>query len=101
MPPKILSHSHHGNAELIPELLEKYNMYFSYSSIVVPDTHPKIQACLRATPLDRLLVESDSPDLALEPACVVGLVKKMSVLTGHEESFLKQVLFHNAKEFVR
>ena len=101
MPPKVLSHSHHGNAELIPELAEKYNMYFSYSSIFVPDNHPKVQACLKATPLDRLLVESDCPDLAPEPFSVIDLVKKMSVITGHKESLLKKVLLENGKAFVR
>jgi len=101
MPPKVLSHSHHGNADLIPELAENYNMYFSYSSIFVPDNHPKVQACLKATPLDRLLIESDCPDLAPEPASVVDLVQKMSVISGHKEALLKKVLFENAKAFVR
>ena len=101
MPPKVLSHSHHGNADLIPELMEKYNMYFSYSSIFVPDNHPKVQACLKATPLDRLLIESDSPDLAPEPASVVDLVRKMSKVSRRDESLLKKKLFENAMAFVR
>ena len=46
MPPKLLMHSHHGNADLIPVLIEKYNAYFSYSSIFVPENRQKIRACV-------------------------------------------------------
>lgn len=101
MPPKILSHSHQGNTDLIPELIEKYNAYFSYSSIVLPVTHPKVRACLKATPLDRILVESDAPDLTPFPADVAPLLTEMAKITGHDEALLRQVTFQNAKEFVK
>ncbi len=100
MPPKLLMHSHHGNADLICELASEYNASFSYSAIFVPENHPKVQACLKATPLERLLIETDAPDLTPRPADVVELTHKMAVITGHDESFLKQVLFKNAMEFV-
>ena len=60
MPPMIVSHSHHGDKDWIPMLIKEYNAYFSYSSIFVPDNRPKVRACLKATPLDRLLIESDA-----------------------------------------
>lgn len=101
MPPKILSHSHHGNADLIPQMIEKYNAYFSYSSIFAPENHPKVRACLKATPLDRLMIESDCPDLTEEPAVIPDLVHKMAEITGHNEKKLKQALLKNAKEFVK
>jgi TatD DNase family protein len=101
LPPKIMFHSHHGNPNLIPEFIQKYNTYFSYSSIFVPASHPKIQACLKATPLDRLLVESDCPDLASTPTDIIPLISQMSQLTKHNPSILKKALFQNAKNFVR
>ena len=101
LPPKMMSHSHHGNPQLIPELIQKYNMCFSYSSIFIPKNHPKIQACLKATPLDKLLVESDCPDLETAPSDIVKLVPQMARITGHNQSVLKKALSQNAKNFVR
>ena len=80
--------------------MKKYNAYFSYSSIFVPVEHPKVQACLKATPLDRLLIESDAPDLTPSPADIPDLMKKMSVITGHSVADLKKAIYKNAKDFV-
>jgi len=101
IPPKIMSHSHHGNPNLIPELIQRYNMCFSYSSIFVPQNHPKVQACLKATPLDRLLVESDCPDLTTSPKSIIELVSAMSCLTHYKSAVLKKALFQNGKNFIR
>ncbi len=101
MPPKILSHSHHGNADLIPLMIEKYNAYFSYSSIIVPENHPKVRECLKATPLNRIMIESDCPDLEKEPALIPNLFSKMVEITQQNEEKLKQALLQNAKDFVK
>ena len=100
MPTKLLMHSHHGNADLIGQMIEKYNAYFSYSAIFVPENRPKIRACMKATPLSRIMVESDAPDLTAEPADIVDLVEKMSLITGHRKDILTKALFENTKEFV-
>ena len=100
MPPKLLMHSHHGNADLIPLLIEKYNAYFSYSAIFVPENRVKIRACMKATPLNRIMIESDAPDLTAEPSDIVALTEKMSVITGHKKDVLTKALFENTKEFI-
>ena len=100
MPPKILMHSHHGNADLIPQLIEKYNAYFSYSAIFIPENRPKIRACMKATPLNRMMIESDAPDLTKEPVDIISLTEKMSVITGHRKDILRKALFENVKEFI-
>lgn len=100
MPTKLLMHSHHGNADLIGQMIEKYNAYFSYSAIFVPENRPKIRACMKATPLSRIMVESDAPDLTAEPADIVDLVEKMSLITGHRKDILTKALLENTKEFV-
>ena len=100
MPPKLLMHSHHGNPDLIPLLIEKYNAYFSYSAIFIPENRVKVRSCMKATPLNRILIESDAPDLTKEPADIVSLTEKMSVVTGHHSVVLRQALFENTKEFI-
>lgn len=100
MPPKLLMHSHHGNADLISQLIEKYNAYFSYSAIFVPENRVKIRACMKATPLDRIMIESDAPDLTEQPADIVDLTEKMSVITGRRKDILTRALFENTKEFI-
>ena len=108
MPPKILSHSHHGDENLIPDLMKKYNTYFSYSSIFLPKERVKVRGCLKATPLDRLLIESDAmgdtetkaKGLSRKPTDIIDLLPEMSVVTGHGVSELKEALYKNAKEFV-
>ena len=100
MPPKLLMHSHHGNPGLIAELIKKYNAYFSYSAIFLPENRVKIKACMKVTPLDRIMIESDAPDLTAEPADIVGLTEKMSIITGHRKDILTRALFENTKEFV-
>ena len=100
MPPKLLMHSHHGNADLIPQLIEKHNAYFSYSAIFIPENRPKIRKCMALTPLNRIMIESDAPDLTSQPADIVELVEKMSVITGHGKDLLAKALFENTKEFI-
>lgn len=100
MPPKILSHSHHGNKDLISEMIAKYNAYFSYSSIVLPENRAKVRACLIATPLDRLMAESDAPDLMPDPALLEALVDKIAQIRNADKTQIKQALYHNAMEFI-
>lgn len=100
MPPRLLSHSHHGDAALIAVLINEYNAYFSYSPRFKDEKHIAVRTCLKATPAERLLIETDCPDGAKEPAALVELVSKMAAVTGLEESDLKQALFDNAKEFI-
>ena len=100
MPPRLLSHSHHGDVALIAVLINEYNAYFSYSPRFADERRSDVRACLKATPMARLLIETDCPDGAKEPAALVELVSKMATVTGLEENNIKQALFDNAKEFI-
>lgn len=55
-------HSYSGPPELIPALLE-YGAYFSFSGTITRSKNAKGRASAAAVPLDRLLIETDSPDL--------------------------------------
>ena len=59
MPPAIIAHAFNGDTAQIPELTEKYNMYFSYGS---EHNDANTAARIAATPATRILCESDSFD---------------------------------------
>lgn len=98
-PPVFISHSHHGNAGVIPKMVQM-GAYFSYSAIFLPENREKVRQCIKETPLDRLLVESDAPDLADEPAAVSGLVGQMAVLRKEDPVVLTKHIYQNFKELV-
>lgn len=55
-------HAYSGPADLIPTLAA-HNAYFSFSGGALYANRRRAHDALRATPRDRLLVETDSPDL--------------------------------------
>lgn len=59
-PPFIVFHSYTGGAELIKQLINKYNAYFSYSPRTIKNISKKAYESILTTPADRLLLESDS-----------------------------------------
>jgi len=80
-----------------------------YISLAGPVTFPKaskLQKVARLVPLDRLLVETDSPYLAAqpvrgkrnEPAFLKYVIQKIASLRGISEENLSQVTSQNAKE---
>ncbi|CEM29183.1 unnamed protein product [Vitrella brassicaformis CCMP3155] len=57
--PGIVLHSFAGPPEMVPDFA-RLNCYFSFSSLVLHSD--KVVRSLQAVPLDRLLIETDSPD---------------------------------------
>lgn len=68
MPPFVLFHRFDGKAQDIVRLVNKYNAYFSYHKIT-----PEL---LSNTPIDRILVETDSTN----PAQVVAITDSVATL---------------------
>lgn len=64
-----LLHSYNGSQELLPELIER-GAYFSFSGYYLHERKIKQQEVFKAIPLDRLLVETDAPDM-LPPEHVI------------------------------
>lgn len=60
MPRMVITHSFNGDAEKISQMIEKYNMYFSYSGKQIARGDRKTIERIQMTPLDRILVESDT-----------------------------------------
>jgi len=64
-----LLHSYNGSRELLPELIKR-GAYFSFSGYYLHERKVKQQEVFKAIPLDRLLVETDAPDM-LPPEHVI------------------------------
>lgn len=63
----LLIHAYGGSAELITPLAEM-GAYFSFAGNILEERKTKAREALRHVPLDRLLLESDAPDLLPPPA---------------------------------
>lgn len=94
-PPAIVIHSYSGAPELIPELA-RLGAYFSFSGAVTRPASRRARASAAAVPADRLLLETDAPDLAPlgpgearvppgsvnEPANLVRVLEAVAALRG-------------------
>jgi TatD DNase family protein len=65
-PAGLLLHAYSGSAELAEELVEK-NAYFSFGAGVTYPRNRRIRDAARAVPAERLLVETDAPDMLPYP----------------------------------
>ena len=63
---KILMHCYTGS-KILAEKLFAFNAYFSASGIITFKNSKELQETFKFIPLDRLLIETDSPYLAPEP----------------------------------
>jgi TatD DNase family protein len=61
-PAGMLLHAYGGPVELMAVLAEK-GAYFSFAGNVLDERKSRMRAALQAAPLDRLMLETDSPDL--------------------------------------
>ena len=69
----ILLHSYGGSAELVPELA-RLGAYFSFSGHLLHPHKAKGRDAFRRVPPERLLIESDAPDMLPPPnACAFSL----------------------------
>ena len=55
-------HSYSGSADLIP-VLEKFNLHISFSGSVTRPNAKKVGLALKAVSLDRIVFETDTPDI--------------------------------------
>ena len=111
-------HSYSGSSDLVAPLARR-GAYFSFSGAITSDRNVHGRAALKAVPLDRLLIETDAPDLfpnqppvlphflsnagkpLNEPANLLIVAKEISTLRGltfEEISAMtcenSQILFH-------
>ena len=111
-PPSLLFHGFSGTIEQARFLL-RFNAYFSFSGAVLSDRRVKNQAVLAAVPDDRLLIETDAPDMkppekfCLDvketrniPANLKKIVCGIARLRKTDEQALIEKLNQNAERFL-
>lgn len=86
LPRFILSHRHAGSAKDIAKMAEKYNMYFSYGNHNLNDL-----ACLRATPLGRIVAETDSKN----PNEIISVVNKIAEILDVAPEKMADIIYEN------
>jgi TatD DNase family protein len=101
--PHILLHAFGGAPELIPELVE-LNCWFSFCGLVTDPQAKRVRASVAAVQLDRLLIETDSPDFTPggcsspnEPANLVYTARAIAELRGVSLEKLSMQTFANAQ----
>jgi TatD DNase family protein len=91
MPGGMVIHSFSGSPELV-ESLVRFGVYFSFSGSITNPDYARAEGLVRAVPQDRLLIETDAPDMlphggldraALnEPANLHVVAEKIAAFTG-------------------
>lgn len=115
--PVFMIHAYSGSKEMLDNLL-RYNCYFSFGGGALYPNRKKSCESLKAIPVDRLLIETDSPDMIPpeeycscsleiedgkrrnEPANLRGILTGIAKITGLPEDELAEQTTANAKRFL-
>jgi TatD DNase family protein len=116
LPRGMLIHCFGGSAEVATELVKR-GAYVSFSGSITRPNAKKAGPAIRAVPDDRLLIETDAPDILPhgivdgasslvaegrplnEPANLRHVLAKAAVLRGVSEEALAELTFRNAERF--
>ncbi|AFN64886.1 hydrolase, TatD family protein [Mycoplasma wenyonii str. Massachusetts] len=94
-------HSFYGTKENLRELLElSKDCFISFSPLIFRDIE-RFRELISETPIDRLLVESDSPYLALGPTICRSILRVISEVKKIELSELKKIVLDNSKRALK
>ncbi len=105
-------HSYSGPAELISRLASS-GVYFSFSGSVTRSGNKRVHRALAATPLERLLIETDSPDIPPvinhtlnynhpnEPANLTHVLQAVAEIKGVSVERLAEITWENTKTVVQ
>jgi TatD DNase family protein len=106
VPNGMLIHCFGGSAEIATELVKR-GAYISFSGSITRPNARKAGPAIRAVPVDRILIETDAPDILPttaegplnEPANVRFVLEKAAEFRGVSEAALAELTFANAERF--
>ncbi len=87
-------HSYSGSAELVQPLTRR-GAYFSFSGAITFEQNRKGREAVCAAPLERLLIETDAPNLP--PAHLTEVLKAVAKIRGIQELELAETTTENAR----
>ncbi len=93
LPPKFVFHSYNGRRELMKKVVS-HGGYVSFSPSILNNREK--EKTLSAAPIDRILVETDSPYQG-EMLKLPDLVKEISAIRGQD---ITAQVYQNAEEFI-
>ena len=111
-PPALMFHGFSGTLAQAT-FLSRFNAYFSFSGAVLQENREKLRSVLTALPCDRILIETDAPDMLPPesfrlpdekgrnlPAALPLIIKGIAAVRGVDVSSLLPVLQQNAERFL-
>lgn len=115
LPKGMMIHCFGGSAEVAMELVRR-GAYISFSGSITRPNNKKAEPALRAVPADRLLIETDAPDIfpcnmvqdaclcedgqiLNEPANLRAVLAKAAAFRGVSQADLAELTFENAERF--
>ncbi len=111
LPPveRFLLHAYSGSAELVAPLMAR-GAWFSVAGNVLRESHTRQQDTVRGVPRERLLVETDAPDILPprrfcrdaernEPANLPAILGGIAALRGELPDELAAIVYQNSRRF--
>ncbi|MDE5792133.1 MAG: TatD family hydrolase [Oscillospiraceae bacterium] len=89
--PKGVLHCYNGSAETARELLKINHLYFSFSGVITYKNVRKPVEALKILPLDKIMLETDSPYLAPEPYRHKRCDSRMIIHTAQKMAEIKNI----------
>ncbi len=92
LPPAIIIHGGVPGADIVRAVMQHTNAYFSYAAV----RSDKIAVSISATPIDRILVESDAASPAVARAILPRTVEQIATLLGQDVHAMAETIYNNS-----
>lgn len=116
LPKSIMIHSYGGSEDFVRQLSE-FDIYFSFSGKVLSPQYEKARKALAVIPINRLLIETDSPNMLPtedyqcyhiningsqynHPGNLSRIVNGIAEILNIEPHILKEYLWNNSKRYL-
>lgn len=96
LPPAIIAHAFGGHPQIINKLAIEYNMYFSYQT----PKNDKTRARIAQTPLDRLLIETDTTTPGQEIDNLTETIRQISHILGQSTQDIQNKIYTNFQKVI-
>ncbi len=94
--PRMVMHAFNGTPEIIKSLARKYDVYFSFSPVILDARRTRIHKSVMVAPENRILIESDDMPMDVLPAlaqCIANIRK-----TPNDK--MTEILYNNTMQML-